>query len=66
MDSYLLLVLLFVGNAALLFLWVHYIIRVLFGQCPHCGETRVRSVFQYLASLRAPSRAAGKDSRPAY
>lgn len=29
---------LFVGNVALLVLWVHYIIKVLRGQCPHCGK----------------------------
>jgi hypothetical protein len=27
-----------VGNFALLLLWVHYIVKVLRGQCPHCGK----------------------------
>ncbi len=30
--------LLFVGNVALCMLWVNYIIKVLRGQCPHCGK----------------------------
>lgn len=30
--------LLFVGNAALFFLWVHYILKALRGECPHCGK----------------------------
>jgi hypothetical protein len=29
---------LFIGNFALLLLWVHYIIKMLKGQCPHCGK----------------------------
>lgn len=38
MGDSLLLTLLFVGNVALLFLWANYIIKVLKGQCPHCGK----------------------------
>ena len=38
MAESLLLTLLFVGNVALLFLWANYIIKVLRGQCPHCGK----------------------------
>jgi hypothetical protein len=30
--------LLFLGNVALLWLWVDYVIEVLKGQCPHCGR----------------------------
>ena len=51
MNGYLIWVVLFAANVALLVLWVHYIIRVLFGKCPHCGERRKPSVFQYLASI---------------
>jgi hypothetical protein len=29
---------LLIGNFALLMLWVHYIVKVLKGQCPHCGK----------------------------
>jgi hypothetical protein len=29
---------LLLGNFALLMLWVHYIVKVLKGQCPHCGK----------------------------
>ncbi len=29
---------LFLGNVALLWLWVNYIIKVLKGECPHCGK----------------------------
>ena len=38
MGDSLLLTLLFVGNVALLFVWANYIIKVLKGQCPHCGK----------------------------
>lgn len=38
MGESLLLTLLFLGNVALLFLWANYIIKVLRGQCPHCGR----------------------------
>lgn len=31
-------ILLFLGNVALLWLWVNYVIKVLRGQCPHCGR----------------------------
>ena len=30
--------LLFVGNVALFFLWVNYILKALKGECPHCGK----------------------------
>jgi len=30
--------LLFAGNAALLWLWVNYCVKVLRGRCPHCGR----------------------------
>ena len=29
---------LFLGNVALLWMWVNYIIKVLKGECPHCGK----------------------------
>ena len=29
---------LFLGNVALLWLWVNYVIKVFRGQCPHCGK----------------------------
>ncbi len=38
MGDSILLTLLFLGNVALLFLWANYIIKVLRGQCPHCGR----------------------------
>lgn len=38
MGESILYTLLFVGNVALLFLWANYIIKVLKGQCPHCGK----------------------------
>jgi hypothetical protein len=38
MAESLLLALLFVGNVALLVLWVNCIVKVLRGQCPHCGR----------------------------
>ncbi len=33
-----LLTMLFLGNAALFYLWVHYILKALHGHCPHCGK----------------------------
>lgn len=33
-----LLTMLFLGNAALFYMWAHYVIRVLKGECPHCGK----------------------------
>ena len=30
--------LLFVGNAALCYTWLHCCVKVLRGQCPHCGK----------------------------
>lgn len=30
--------LLFVGNAALFWLWANYVVKVLIGRCPHCGK----------------------------
>lgn len=38
MSASLVLTSLFVGNVALLVLWVHYIVKVLRGRCPHCGK----------------------------
>jgi hypothetical protein len=38
MTGSLLLTLLFLGNVALFFLWVNYVIKVLRGHCPHCGR----------------------------
>ena len=38
MAQSLLLTMLFVGNVVLLFLWTNYILKVLRGQCPHCGK----------------------------
>ena len=29
---------LFLGNVALLWLWVNYILKALNGDCPHCGK----------------------------
>ena len=40
MDSLFIWTLLFLGNAALMVLWLHYVVRVFFGRCPHCGESR--------------------------
>jgi hypothetical protein len=39
MDGPFIWMLLFLGNAALMVLWLHYIVRVFFGRCPHCGES---------------------------
>ena len=38
MSVSLLWMFLFLGNVALLWLWVNYVIKVLKGQCPHCGR----------------------------
>lgn len=38
MSNGLFLTVLFLGNVALLWLWVNYAIKVLRGQCPHCGK----------------------------
>ena len=38
MSTSLLLTWLFVGNVALFFIWVHFIVKMLKGQCPHCGR----------------------------
>jgi len=38
MSATLLWTALFVGNVALFFVWIHYIVKVLKGQCPHCGN----------------------------
>ncbi len=38
MGSWLLWTLLFLGNAALFWLWISYSIKVLRGECPHCGK----------------------------
>jgi len=38
MTGSLLLTFLFLGNVALFFLWVNYVIKVLRGHCPHCGR----------------------------
>lgn len=38
MSMTLLWTFLFLGNVALLWLWVKYVIKVLKGQCPHCGR----------------------------
>ncbi len=40
MDSLFIWTLLFLGNVALMVLWLHYVIRVFIGRCPHCGESR--------------------------
>lgn len=52
MSGPLIWVALFLGNAALLVLWVHYIIKVLVGECPHCGESRKSPVAGLLQSFR--------------
>ena len=51
MNGALIWVLLFLGNVALMFLWVHYIVRVLFGKCPHCGEARTNPLIRFLGSI---------------
>ena len=38
MGSQMLYTLLFVGNAALFLLWSHYILKIVKGECPHCGK----------------------------
>jgi len=38
MSASFLWTLLFIGNVGLLWLWANYIIKVLRGQCPHCGR----------------------------
>ena len=38
MASSLLWTLLFLGNVALFWLWANYVIKVVKGQCPHCGR----------------------------
>jgi hypothetical protein len=38
MAESLLLTALFIGNVVLLLLWSNYILKVLRGQCPHCGK----------------------------
>ncbi len=38
MGASTLFTLLFVGNVALFFLWVTYILKALRGECPHCGK----------------------------
>ncbi len=38
MSNGLFLTILFLGNVALFWLWVNYVIKVLRGQCPHCGK----------------------------
>jgi hypothetical protein len=38
MSASLLWTALFVGNVALFFVWINYIVKVLRGQCPHCGN----------------------------
>ena len=59
-------VLLFLGNVALMLLWVHYIVRVLFGKCPHCGEARTSPLFRLLGSIGKPLPSAGSDSGHAH
>ena len=38
MNPSVLYTMLFLGNAALFVLWVHYILKAVRGQCPHCGK----------------------------
>ena len=38
MTATLLWIALFLGNVALFFVWINYIVKVLKGQCPHCGH----------------------------
>jgi hypothetical protein len=38
MSGSLLYSVLLLGNIALLWLWINYIIKVLRGECPHCGK----------------------------
>jgi len=37
-SSSLLWLILLLGNVVLFWLWINYIIKVLRGQCPHCGK----------------------------
>ena len=38
MSASLLYTALFLGNAALFWLWVTHIVKALHGRCPHCGK----------------------------
>ncbi len=38
MSNSILYIVLFLGNVALLWLWLNYVIKVLRGHCPHCGK----------------------------
>ena len=38
MSNSFLWIMLFLGNVALLWLWLNYVIKVLRGHCPHCGR----------------------------
>lgn len=52
MSSSLVWVALFLGNAALFVIWVNYIIKVLIGECPHCGEARKSPIVGLLNTFR--------------
>jgi hypothetical protein len=38
MGASLLYTALFLGNVALFWLWVNYILKAIKGDCPHCGK----------------------------
>jgi len=65
MSTYSIWVLLFLGNVALMFLWVHYIIRVLLGQCPNCGNQRKAPLAGVIGSLRNQVTSVNDDGNPA-
>lgn len=66
MSTYPIWVLLFLGNVALMFLWVHYIIRVLLGQCPNCGKERKAPLLSFIGSLKNQITSIKDDSNPAH
>lgn len=53
MDGLFIWTLLFLGNAALMALWLHYVVRVFFGRCPHCGESPATKGIRTLFSRSA-------------
>ncbi len=64
MNGYLLWVALFLGNVALLVLWVHFIVKVLFGKCPHCNKQRTSALFEFHTSIGGALRDDGEQADP--
>ncbi len=64
MNGYLLWVALLLGNVAMLVLWVHYIVKALFGKCPHCDKQRTPSLFEFHTSISNALRDGGKQADP--